>query len=404
MESISPAKAARRILAACLEGNDWPREWAEALARQALDADEYLSLAASQALFAGLVEPMADRFEPALCDAYARLFSVVLATAIPGFDAGGLERRYREVRRVRPVAFEPSRVFVLSRVTLGADVAITSIILDAARLRFPNAEMVLCGSEKAWALFETDSRLKFLPLPYGRTARLADRLSLWPGILDSLSAPGSLVLDPDSRLTQLGLLPVCDAERHHLFESRAYGGDGNESLPELTRRWVRETLGVDDAQAYLAPRLQPSFGDQPYISVSLGVGENPAKRLPDPFEAELLRMLAESGLLVVADLGAGGEESERVRRAAGDRVALHEGSFASFASLIARSRLYAGYDSAGQHVAGALGVPLVSIFRGAVNDRFFHRWSPDGMVLRADGWTPEEALASVRAALPSLLA
>ncbi len=44
-----------------------------------------------------------------------------------------------------------------------------------------------------------------------------------------------LVIDPDSRLTQLGLLPVCPEERYRLFESRAYGG-GYRSIAAGTGR------------------------------------------------------------------------------------------------------------------------------------------------------------------------
>ena len=35
------------------------------------------------------------------------------------------------------MAWEPGRVFVLSRVTLGADVAVTSVLLAAAKNAFP---------------------------------------------------------------------------------------------------------------------------------------------------------------------------------------------------------------------------------------------------------------------------
>ena len=42
---------------------------------------------------------------------------------------------------------------------------------------------------------------------------------------------------------------------------------------------------------------------------------------------------------------------------AGVKAAFWEGSFAGFAAIIAASRLYVGYDSAGQHVAAACGVP-----------------------------------------------
>ena len=55
---------------------------------------------------------------------------------------------------------------------------------------------------------------------------------------------------------------------------------------------------------------------------------------------------------------------------------LHDGSYASFASHIAQSKLYVGYDSAGQHVASAAGIALVSIFTGYVAERMFFRWRP----------------------------
>src|SRR6202021_3583768 len=92
----------------------------------------------------------------------------------------------------------------------------------------------------------------------------------------------------------------------------------------------------------------------PYIAVSLGVGENPAKRIADPFEEQLLALLAKTGLPICVDKGAGGAEAERVQRAverSGAAITFWEGSFAGFASLIAGSKLYVGYDSAGQHIA-----------------------------------------------------
>jgi ADP-heptose:LPS heptosyltransferase len=409
LASTSPEALAAGVLAQCLDGAKPDFAAVSRLAAAALDPDEFVASAASRALFTGLVEPLADRFELRLCDLYARIFARVLAHALPEFTPVGLLNRYRAVRRVRPVKFEPSTVFVLSRVTLGADVAVTSIVLDAARRRFPRARILLAGPRKAWDLFEGDTRLEFLPIPYGRTATLADRLSVWPQIRTLLSEPGSIVLDPDSRLSQLGLLPVCEASRHFVYESRSYGKDWADPLPSLTSLWVAETLGVNDAAPFLAPKLDLRYGDQRVVTASFGVGENPAKRLPDPFEAEVLKLLCSLGLPVIVDLGAGGEEGARVRRAIEDsgldpgRVTVHEGSFASFAALIAHSDLYFGYDSAGQHAAAALGVPLISVFAGEACDRMFQRWRPDGpgpkTVIRASGMTPEQALVEVRAAL-----
>ena len=59
-----------------------------------------------------------------------------------------------------------------------------------------------------------------------------------------------------------------------------------------------------------------------------------------------------------------------------------------------------GYDSAGQHVAAAAGVPLISIFAGFPVPRMFDRWRPTGPhcnVIRVDRPDVAETLARVRA-------
>ena len=132
------------------------------------------------------------------------------------------------------------------------------------------------------------------------------------------------------------------------------------------------------------------------------MGENPAKRIADPFEAELLALLAQSGEPLTIDHGAGGEEAARVERAiaaSGAQVERWSGSFAGFAAIVARSRLYVGYDSAGQHVAGACGVPLVAVFAGFSCARMFARWRPAGHVIRVDDPDQEMVLIQVRKAL-----
>jgi ADP-heptose:LPS heptosyltransferase len=173
------------------------------------------------------------------------------------------------------------------------------------------------------------------------------------------------------------LLPVCDDERYYFFESRSYGANTTDSLGSLARRWAEETFGIADAQAFISTKVAPQIAAD--VAVSFGVGENPAKGMPHPFEQELLSGLARRGLRVVVDSGPGGEEAERVRRAVGiDAVRIFDGSFAQFAAIIAASRLYIGYDSAGQHVAAACGVPLVTIFAGSPCPRFTARWRPTG--------------------------
>jgi ADP-heptose:LPS heptosyltransferase len=130
------------------------------------------------------------------------------------------------------------------------------------------------------------------------------------------------------------------------------------------------------------------------------VGENPAKRVADPFEEELLKQLPRP---ILIDKGAGGEEAERVERAvarSGGDIEMWNGSFADFAAHIQRSKLYVGYDSAGGHVAAACGVPLVSIFQGFASERMFERWRPTGAgpirIVRTESGDPlAAALAAV---------
>jgi ADP-heptose:LPS heptosyltransferase len=354
------------------------------------------------ALFGVLVEGLADRFEPALCDAYARLFTQAIAR-VTGAEPSALVSRYEWVRRVRRVTTHPKRVFVLSRVTLGADVAVTSVLLSAAKQRFRRARITLAGPRKNYELFANDSRIHHAPIEY-RRGGLHERLAALEELKALFGADREcVVIDPDSRLTQLGLLPVCPEERHHLFESRAYGAETDKPLPQLTAEWAAETLGIAGAAPYVSVNAAPK--QAPYITVSLGVGENPAKRISDPFEEQLLALLAKTGLGICIDKGAGGAEAERVARAVARSqavVSYWEGSFAGFASLIAGSKLYVGYDSAGQHVAAACGVPLISVFAGFPVPRMFDRWKPVGPachVIRVDNPDPAETIERVREAL-----
>ncbi len=236
-------------------------------------------------------------------------------------------------------------------------------------------EIILAGPRKSWELFEADLRVAHRDISYARAGTLADRLrasaALW---LDD-----GIVIDSDSRLTQLGLISVCDDDRYFHFNSRAYGGDSGEPLPVLASEWAQEVFGVD-ARGFIAPR--PATGPAVDITVSLGVGENPAKRLHGSFERDLLRMLEETGASVLVDKGGTAEERDRVERAIRPGMRTHDGAFAHFAAEIARSKLYVGYDSAGGHVASACGVPLICIFTGAVSQRFFDRWKPRGTVIR----------------------
>jgi hypothetical protein len=347
------------LLESCLRGEQWPDEL---LGRA-------LAIVEGRAFLSVVVERLGDLFEPRLCETYDRLFTQAILRTTPE-----LESRLRKPAEHAPPD-TANRVYVLSRVTLGADVAVTSVLLDAAKRRYPNAEIVFVGPLKSYELFEFDSRIKHRLAPYARSGALKDRLrasaNLW---LDD-----GIVIDPDSRLSQLGLISICDEHNYFHFPSRAYGGEGNQSLAELAAQWVQQVFGVEEARPYVAPLRST---DPPAdITVSLGVGENDSKRLNDAQERDLLHALADTGASLLVDKGGSPEERERVERALLPGIRTHDGAFAPFAAQIAASKLFVGYDSAGGHVASASGVPLISIAKGFVSERMAARWRPAGIVL-----------------------
>lgn len=349
-----------------------------------------MSASTSANWFRDVIEPLADSFTAEGVERYVDIFTSAIGRP-------ELRLRYAEVRRERRFSGpEPVEIFVLSRVTLGADVAITSVVLDAMLKRFPRARVFFAGPRKNFELFERRPHLEHLEMPYARGGTLEDRLAASDGLRPLLDKPEAIVVDPDSRLTQLGLIPVCDPSRYYFFESRS--AEGNGSLSELTARWMHRAFDVGGARAFVHCAPAPLTAD---ITVSLGVGENPAKRIGGTFERDLMQLLSATGRSIVVDQGAGGEETDRVLAAIHGLpgVRTWQGAFAPFAAIVAGSRFYVGYDSAAQHVAAACGVALLTIFAGAPNPRFLERWRPSGngriSVIGADRADPDAVLREV---------
>ncbi|HEY3824314.1 MAG TPA: glycosyltransferase family 9 protein [Bryobacteraceae bacterium] len=338
--------------------------------------------------FRVIVEGLADSFDPIQAAAYEELMR-------PWIPEGTV--------RIKPVLPDfVDNVCVLSRVTLGADIKITSIILDAMKKRFPYARIAFVGSRKSAELFAADERISHIEVEYPRSGPVSQRIEFAAKLREQLKNKNRIVVDPDSRITQLGMVPVCEARFHLHFPSRV--AKGAENLTDLTKGWLNDTFG-ETGEAYIAPERVPIEGDAPRAAVSFGVGENDAKRIGGDFEAQVIRTLGERFPTIWIDRGVGGEEAQRVTAAAeasgcSDRIRFWEGSFAGFASLISQCDLYVGYDSAGQHAAAAAGVPLVSFFAGAPSERFRQRWAPAGpgkiQVIDADSFDPAACLDAIR--------
>ncbi|MDE3197512.1 MAG: hypothetical protein KGN84_14270, partial [Acidobacteriota bacterium] len=336
-------------------------------------------------------EPLADSFDPANAGRYVAIMRewglapVPASARIPG---------------------NVETVYVLSRVTLGADIKIASIVLDAMKRRFPAARIVFVGGRKSRELFEADSRLEFLEAEYPRSGPVSERIAFGRGLRARFTGANRIVIDPDSRMTQLGLIEVCEPEAYFHFPSRSIGGTALENLTDLTNRWLKDTFGVT-GKAFVAPRAVPAEREHPAVAISLGVGQNESKRVGGDFETRLIAELARRYRTVWIDRGAGGEEARRVTaavQAAGVEARFWDGSFAGFASIVGQCDFYVGYDSAGQHAAAALRVPLITVFAGAPSEIFRARWRAQGpgsqIAVNADDLPAANTLRRVLLLLP----
>lgn len=420
-----------------------------------------LSAPAISALFQKVIEPLNDSFHPRLSElsdrAMAQIIALYLgqptsktfALAMRSFglecEADILRRRASLSRRFRPQALKPiQKVLILSRITIGADVAVTSVLANHLGQVAPHAEIVILGPEKLEEVFGGAGGFRCRSLGYQRTGSLTTRLDSWLVLLDSIASETKglrdgefLVVDPDSRLTQLGLLPVSANDFNYaLFESRQFQSIGAESLGELAARWAREKWpGSSGAEILGGPRVAlpdhwldlgarvgarlRARGAQRVVFLSFGVGGNENKRVSSDFEQALSLAIAKDAVLIV-DRGA--TDAERVQVDAillllrqsgcsileagetgpvqwpdGDArvdVFVWNGGIGSFSGLIAASDLYIGYDSAGQHIAAALGIPTMTVFVNNSTRLFANRWSPIGPGEKRSLYLPAKELIS----------
>jgi len=450
-------RAADLVIIRHHELGDYPRDAVTLLCEIASDEDEEVARAGVGALFPGLIERLNDSFDPAACQLYDRIFAQVIDyyrrlpqardfdDALRGFglmNESDLLARKSAIRDPRSAIPESqsaiSKVLLLSRVTIGADVAVTSVIIAKLRALLPRAEFVLLGPAKLRELFGGDRRVRIREIEYKRGGGVLSRLKSWIDVVEAvndeiggLNADDFWLVDPDSRLTQLGLLPLLkDESNYFFFESRSYQGSqgadqGNprsairdpQSIGRLTSRWLNEVFGVaeetfpyvalpDELQNFgrIAAAALRRAGATHITAISLGVGGNQSKRVSDEFEIGMIKRLI-AGSTLVLDKGATAEERDQINRivatlrAAGRSIIeINEGNRAdviskekikadaitwdggigTFAGLIAASDRYIGYDSAGQHIAAALRVPALTIFVNSSSSTFAERWRPYG--------------------------
>ena len=352
-----------------------------------------------------------------------------------------LSRIRRPVRGETPaLPRRVGKVLIPSRVTLGADLLLTGAIVRTCLVAFPAAEIVFLGSRKNAGLIAAESRrFRTRELSYPRRGSLLDRLLTWDDLVDAvqeetlgLSAGRDWVfINPDSRFLQSGLLPVVPVGREPIgyfgWDPSISGSEteANSQLEDLTR-WLGDIFRLHPREAVRGPSLhledsalvwademlgRLDLGRDPVlVGMNLGVGGNPDKRIHQNaetvsgFERLLVTGLLDRGVTLVLDAGLGEGELERARqlyhgareRGLGTarifggrllpddsgstpiRLLLFQGPVAEFGALLGQCRIYVGYDSLGQHLAGALNLDLVTVFGGHASPLFVRRWRPGG--------------------------
>ncbi len=269
------SEAVEAILKQHTVSGHYPRDAVTLLCELATLDDPVLARSGVHGLFPSLVEPLGDAFAPTACALYNQLFAQVIQYCRQQPEGAAIDQclrhfgahhrnRSSDVCRPSPcaVAFQPrsdsrqiKKAFVLSRVTLGADIAVSSVVLAALKEVCQQAEIKLVANAKTMQLFAGDPRVQLCAIEYPRSGRLIERLTSWLGAVEALhqetlglDPTEYVIVDPDSRLTQLGLLPLVADQRPYLFfESRSYCATGLQKLGALTAHWLQQVFGIAES-------------------------------------------------------------------------------------------------------------------------------------------------------------
>ncbi len=231
-----------------------------------------LNSIASAALFEIIVEKLCDDFEDLPVEVYSRVMCQVISycrrvpvgkhldALLRDFGLTTFEQLHQRAIATHAGAYRwdagrsPRRIVLLSRVTLGADVAILSVMIQHLQRLFPAADLVILGSRKLQGLFGGNSQICVQELSYARRGGLFERFAAWHAALAILrqecAAVGEdkvLVIDPDSRISQLGVLPLMREDAYLFFNTRDRMLSANgRCMAEWTNDWMGDVFGASD--------------------------------------------------------------------------------------------------------------------------------------------------------------
>ena len=416
--------------------------------------DPKLTDPGTQALFGIIIESLCDDFEELQTLTYNKVMTQVISYCRSLPAGGEIDQSLRNfgiyspkdiLDRINKIRANDNslspresvdKILLLSRVTIGADVAITSVIIERLAGIFPEAEILLIGDGRLKEIYGGNPRVRIRKVPYSRRGGLLGRLSSWHLVLkiiqqetDSCRPKKTILVDPDSRLSQLGVLPLIPIDDYFFFDSRSDTSlNSKMSMPELANSWLNKLTGEEGfcypgvwiPETYMGRATQfcrglKENGARKIIVVNFGVGGNPRKRVGRRMEEKLLlTLLQEPDTLILLDKGFGEEEllnsnllidavekqgyqALHILFDSGNKPPFDKGGMQKFAdrkpgggiigvqsrigeiaALIANCDEFIGYDSACQHIAAALKIPCLTIFAGSNNMRFIRRWSAYG--------------------------
>jgi hypothetical protein len=413
------------------DGGEVPRGPVRLLAEVATDDDPAVAAIGARALFRDVIDPLNDAFSEHLARVYDEVFAAAVTVARHDPDAAALDRElcraglrgdnellWRKARLTYGAAPDTSavrRVMVLSRGDLAGDAAVTSLVLARVLERFPGTDVVFVAPPALAAPFAGEPRLRHraVSVDVAESGGLVERLRAWLPVREAILAEMEglrpeeyLVVDPDSRLTQLGLLPASEGARTLYFPGRLLQAPGVTRLGELAARWLDERLG---GAGDPVPRLALSAADLDWgraLRERLGGGPLAVVRFggeaarDEALARRLAPALVSRGFRVLLAHGDGDGETARWVEAGrrwtreGLRVAhltgrvldglagadadivAWEADAGGYCGAVGAADLFVGTDPAGPHVAAALEVPSVAVSSLAPGRRHFERWRP----------------------------
>ena len=308
------------------------------------------------------------------------------------------------------------KIAVLSRVTIGADIAISSIIVQRLRKTFPQAEICFLGDHSTNLLLMQGAGANRVHLMEKHsTLNITHYFSSWRYLVDFFASENyDIIIDPSSRFTQAGLLPLTPlpATNHLIFEDNVYPDGKILKNGELVNWWLDNILKekqtiyphvkVEEEDVSLARRMLMQYFQNDHVPwVSLVLSGNLLSKSDKYFslneELRLATELIKSGrkILLIRAQGMDGVRTDRLAEllrekgmslpfldvtTAFEKVQnacqglIIEGTIQLISSFLKNTDLIISYDSMGAHLGSALNVQTIVIYLSSKGSP--DRWIP----------------------------